>query len=220
VTQTLQTRLDAFKVSFESKAPPDKLAVMHRATADLRALGQADRAVRKGDRLPPFALPNQNGKIVRSEDLLASGPLVVSFFRGAWCPYCMIEIGALSEAAPRFAAVGATVIAITPQTEEASAAMVRDKSIGFDVLTDAGLAYSEALGLAFELPHDLRDVYRSFGIDVGRANGDGEWRLPMPTRLVVGRTGFIADATVDPDYTVRPDPADTIAVLRQLSAAA
>lgn len=220
MTQNLQARLDAFKASFEDRVPAETLAIMHRATADLRASGQADRAIGAGDRLPLFALPNQNGSIVRSNDLLAGGPLVISFFRGAWCPYCMIEMEALSNAAPRLKAAGATLVAITPQTVDASAAMVSDKRIGFDVLTDVGLVYAEALGLAYALPQDLRNVYSSFGIDVGRANGDGEWRLPIPARLVVAPSGLIIDAAIDPDYTVRPEPDDTLAIVERLNAVA
>lgn len=88
------------------------------------------------------------------------------------------------------------------------------------MLTDAGLGHAETLGLAFALPQDLRDIYSDFGIDVGRANGDGEWRLPLSARLVIAPSGFIVDAAVDPDYTVRPDPKDSLAALQQLTAAA
>lgn len=147
-------------------------------------------------------------------------PLVISFFRGAWCPYCMIELEALAAAAARIEETGATLVAITPQTVSRSEKMVSEKGITFDVLTDEGLRYAEKLGLAFDLPADLADIYRGFGIDVGAANGDGAWRLPMPARLVVLPNGVVAHAVTDPDYTVRPDPQETLAVLQQLGAEA
>src|SRR5271155_1799551 len=90
---SLQDQLDAFKADFEGrKAPPAAVAVMHRATEQLRSSGQASRAAQAGARAPGFALPDSAGSIVRSADLLAKGPLVITFYRGVWCPYCNMEL--------------------------------------------------------------------------------------------------------------------------------
>lgn len=216
----LQDQLDAFKRDFEAKAPKDKLAVMARVMDDLRRSGQLSRALKVGDLLPPFALPNQRGETVASADLLARGPLVVTVFRGAWCPFCMIELEALNAALPEIRARGAGFVAITPQTPDRSAEMAAQRGLAFDVLSDAGLVWSDAAGIAYAMPPDLQAVYRGFGVDLAASNGDASWRLPMPARLVVDRGGRIVDARIDPDYTVRPDPSETVAALDRAAAAA
>lgn len=221
MTETLQSKLDAFKAGFVSKVPADVLEVMGRATEELRASGQAARAVQPGAPLPAFSLPNQGGEIVRSEALLARGPLVLSYFRGAWCPYCMIELEALAAAAPAFAAEGASLVVVTPQSAGRSREMATAKGFAFDVLTDEGLAYAGQLGLVFELPAPVQAIYKGFGIDLPTHNGPAAgWRLPMPTRLVVGQDGRVRDAQIEADYTIRPDPMETLAVLRRSKAAA
>ena len=113
----LQDRLDAFKADFEGKkAPPEAVAVMHKATADLIASGQAERALSVGDRAPAFTLPDANGAAVSSTDLLSSGPLVVTFYRGVWCPYCNLDLQAIEATANEIRALGASLVAISPQS--------------------------------------------------------------------------------------------------------
>ena len=114
---SLQDKLDAFKADFEGKkAPPEVVAVMHKATADLIASGQAERTLKVGARAPTFALPNAHGELVRSADLLARGPLVLTFYRGVWCPYCNMDLQAIEAAAQEIRALGASLVAISPQT--------------------------------------------------------------------------------------------------------
>lgn len=215
----LQDKLDAFKAQFESKAPKAALDTMHQATADLAASGQAERAVPLGSKLPPFALPNQNGDEVRLQDLLGKGPLVVSFFRGGWCPYCNIEIEALGNATQAIREAGAELVVITPQKPERSQAMRAEKRLEFDMLSDLGLKYAEQLGLAFPLPTGVIELYKSFKLDLPGYNGDDTWRLPMPTRLVLDANGVIVERNVEADYTRRPDPAQTIDAIKRLNAA-
>ncbi len=216
----LQDQLDHFKADFTRKVPAPTLAIMNRATADLRASGILDHVIKVGENLPPFALPNQDGAIVQSADLLARGPLVISFFRGVWCPYCNIELKALQDAAASFRAAGAELVVIAPQLEDSAKQTHEDHGLTFDVLVDEGNRYAQRLGIVFTLPEDLRQVYRGFGVGLPQFNGDESWSLPMPTRLVVDQDGFVRDADIDPDYTIRPDPAETLAALRTLRAAA
>jgi len=117
---TLQDKLDAFKADFKAGkapyfAPPEIHPIMERATAELIASGQAERALKAGDKAPAFVLNDPDGKPVSSEELLARGPLVISFYRGVWCPYCNMEMQALQEALPSFEALGASLVAISPQ---------------------------------------------------------------------------------------------------------
>jgi peroxiredoxin len=218
---TLQNRLDAFKAEFQSGRPPynatpERIAIMQRATAELIASGQADRALRAGDRAPDFALADPDGKIVRLADLLADGPVVLTFYRGVWCPYCNMELQALQAALPAIAERGARIVAISPQTPVNSRKSVRQNTLTFPILSDAGGAVSHAFGLRFALPDYLVALYASFKNDLPAFNNDPSWTLPMPGRFVIGTDGVIAYAEVNPDYTKRPDPSELLPVLDRL----
>lgn len=213
---SLQEKLDAFKADFEGKAPKQAVEIMHRATTELIASGQAAQALKAGDVAPAFTLSEADGGSVASGDLLAHGPLVLSFYRGVWCPYCNIELGALQEAWPAIQAMGAQLVSISPQSLANGRKAKRDKKIDFPMLSDPHGKVADAFGLRFRLPDDLIELYRTFGVDLPTINEDPSWKLPMPARFVVGQDGIIAHAEVSPDYTRRPDPADLLPVLRQL----
>lgn len=222
---SLQDRLDAFKADFEGGKPPynaprEVIAIMHRATAELIASGQASRAKRAGDRAPEFVLSDPEGKPVRSADLLHEGPLVLSFYRGVWCPYCNMELQALQEALPTIKARGANLVAISPQTPANSRKSVRQNKLDFPILSDAGGELAAALGIRFALPPYLIELYKGFKNDLPTFNNDPSWTLPMPARYVIGTDGMIAYAEVNPDYTRRPDPAELLPVLDRLRASA
>ncbi|MEM6833825.1 MAG: peroxiredoxin-like family protein [Sphingomonadales bacterium] len=217
----LQDTLNAFKAEFEKKVPEEALAVMHGATRDLRNSGILNGAVKVGDRLPAFNLQDEAGETVSSSALLEKGPLVISFFRGAWCPYCMLELKALSDIAADVRAEGAEIVVISPQTPDKSKAMVEKEGLQLSILSDAGTDFAKQLGVSFVLPEPLREIYGKLGgFTLPEYNGDDSWRLPMPTRLIVGQDGVVKYAEVDADYTVRPEPADTLAALRGLQKAA
>lgn len=216
----LQDQLDAYKAEFVTRVPEDKQAVMRRATESLRTSGILDRTIKVGDRLPSFTLANQDGTVISSEDLLSRGPVVISFFRGVWCPYCNIELKSLEAWAEAFREAGAQLLTIAPQQAASARKTKAANDLSFDVLVDDGNTFAQSLGLVFSLPEDLRAVYRGFGIVLPDHNGDESWTLPMPARLVVDRTGVVVYADINPDYTVRPDPSETLAAVRQLKAAA
>lgn len=214
---SLQDQLDAFKAVFEgTKVPPAAVAVMHKATAELVASGQADRALKLGGRAPSFALSDADGNLVSSEQLLANGPLVIIFYRGGWCPYCKMDLKAIEEVAADLRARGATVVAISPQTAANSRKSQRDLRLSFDILSDEGGEIADAFGLRFRLPEDLIPVYKSLGVDLPSINGEPSWTLPMPARYVVASDGVIAYAEVNPDYTRRPDPSELFPTLDSL----
>lgn len=214
----LQDKLDAFKADFKAgkppyHAPPEIHPIMARATAELIASGQASRAVKAGERAPAFALLDQEGNTVSSAARLAQGPLIVSFYRGVWCPYCNIELQALNEALPRFQALGANVVAISPQTAVNSRKSVRTNALGFPVLSDVGNDVAAAFGLRFALPDYLVDLYKTLKNDLPAFNGDPSWTLPMPARYVIGQDGTVLYSEINPDYTRRPDPSEILPVL-------
>ena len=215
----LQARLDALKANFEKNlAPPEVVAAIHRALDDLAASGAADRALKAGDRAPSFALPDPDGKIVSSDDLLARGPLVLTFYRGAWCPYCSLDLQALEEARMEIEARGATLVAISPQTAANSRKARTQNKLGFLILGDKGGALSEKFGLRWAFPDYLREIHKKLGVDLAVFNGDDSWTLPMPARYVIAPDGTIAYAEVNPDYTRRPEPSEVFPVLEALKA--
>jgi peroxiredoxin len=220
---SLQDRLDAFKADLESGKLPFKptvqqLDAMHRATAELIASGQAQRALKAGDKAPDFVLNDADGKPVSSRDLLTKGPLVLSFYRGVWCPYCNMELQALQAELPAIEARGATLVAISPQTPPNSRRSQRDNKLGFAILNDAKAEVANAFGIRFALPDYLVEVYKSFKNDLPLINDDPSWVLPMPARYVIGTDGVIAYAEINPDYTQRPDPSELLPVLDRMRA--
>ena len=217
-TMSLQDKLDAFRADFEgNKAPPQVVAVMRKATADLIASGQAEGALKPGMRAPEFALPDAHGVVVRSADMLKKGPLVLTFYRGVWCPYCNMDLQAIEEAAKGIRALGASLVAISPQIAPNLRKSERENALSFPILSDHGNALAHEFGLRFRLPDDLIQVYKGFGNDLTIGNGEGSWTLPMPARYVIRADGIIAYAEVNADYTRRPDPSELLPVLRRLS---
>ncbi|OWT68107.1 MULTISPECIES: peroxiredoxin-like family protein [unclassified Achromobacter] len=221
---SLQDKLDAFKADFEAGKPPYSvpypvIETMHRATAELIASGAAQRALKAGDQAPAFTLDDPNGEPVSSADLLRQGPLVLTFYRGVWCPYCNMELQALQAALPAIhAAGGANVVAISPQVAANSRKSVRQNALEFPILSDTHNDVAAAFGLRFEMQDYLIELYRSLKNDLPAFNGDPSWTLPMPARYVIAPDSTIVYAEVNPDYTRRPDPSEMLPAIRRAAA--
>jgi peroxiredoxin len=219
---SLPEKLAAFRANFEAGGAPYHAPnwvheLMHRATAELIASGAAERALKAGDRAPEFTLKDADGRDMSSRELLAKGPLVVTFYRGIWCPYCNLDLQALQAALPAVTEHGAQLVAISPQTQSNSRKSQRDNKVTFPILSDPGNEVAARFGLRFALPDYLVELYRdTFKNDLTRINGDPSWTLPMPARYVLGTDGVIAYAEVNPDYTQRPDPEELLPVLTKM----
>ena len=221
---SLQDKLDAFRNNFEAGGPPYHVPAsihepMHRATAELIASGLASRARKVGDQAPAFVLADAEGHSVSSADLLKQGPVVVTFYRGVWCPYCNMDLQALQEALPEIEKHGARLVAISPQTAANSRRSQRENKLGFPILSDPHNDVAASFGLRFALPDYLVDLYKNtFKNNLELVNGDDSWTLPMPARFIIGQDGVIRYAEVNPDYTRRPDPSELLPVLDALDA--
>ena len=213
---TLHANIAELKAQIEQKLPAATRAIMDRATEDLKNSDILNGAVKIGDTLPSFTLPNQDGTPINLERLLEKGPLVLSVFRGAWCPYCVLELEALEREAQNFRDAGAEILIVSPQHQAASAKLKSEKGLSFDIVSDLGNQYTNTLGLPFSLPDDLRKVYAGIGIDLTDFNGNDAWALPMPARLIIGTDGTVNYADINADYTMRPEPAETLTVLKSL----
>ncbi len=221
---SLQDKLDAFRANFEAGGPPYNAPSwihepMHRATDELIASGAAAKALKPGDTAPGFTLNDPAGNPVAAADLLQHGPLIVTFYRGVWCPYCNMDLQAIEEALPGLRERGAELVAISPQTAPNSRRSQRENKLSFPILSDPGNAVAAQFGLRFTLPDYLADLYKNtFKNDLAVVNGEPSWTLPMPARFVIAQDGTVAYAEVNPDYTRRPDPSALIAVLDRLAA--
>jgi peroxiredoxin len=218
---TLQDRLNAIKADFEAGKFPLRptaadLQSMSRATAELIAGGQAQRAVQAGDRAPDFVLSDPDGNPISSRELLAKGPLVVSFYRGVWCPYCNLDLQALDATLLEITVRGASLVAISPQTAPNSRKSQRDNKLRFPILSDVRSEIASRFGIRFALPDYLMETYKGFKNDLPSFNNDPAWVLPMPARFIIGTDGVVAYAEVNPDYTRRPDSAELLPVLDRL----
>lgn len=207
--EQLQARLDKSR----KQVDPGKRAIMDRATADLAASDLIANALQKGAKLPNFTLSNAQGQEVHSEALLKQGPLVISFYRGGWCPYCNLELRALQAILPEIQAKGGQLVAITPETPDNSLSTQEKNELTFEVLTDTHNEYARQLGLVFQLPEDLKEVYHSFRIDLVKSHGDERYELPLAATYVVKPSGEVSYAFLDADYTNRAEPKEILAVL-------
>src|SRR6201981_2981881 len=220
---SLQAKLDAFKADYEAGKPPynvpySVIKTMHRATAELIESGAARRAKKAGDLAPSFSLKDPEGNLVNSSDLLKRGPLVLSFYRGVWCPYCNMELQALEAAKPEFDRYGASLVAISPQTAPNSRKSVRQNKLSFPILSDVKGKIGAAFGLRFDLHDYLVELSKQLKNDLPTFNDGPSWTLPMPARYVIGQDGAILYSEVNPDYTHRPEPEDMLRVLQRAPA--
>jgi peroxiredoxin len=208
----LQDQLDAITANTRSLVQPERLAVSERAVEELFASGIEERILPVGAQAPEFALKDANGKVVRSADLLALGPLVIKFFRGRWCPYCMTELQAWRDLYGRLRERGGLLVAVSAQLERQSDFMVGQHELPFPVLTDPGCAVAEKFGLAYTVLDYQRDYYLSILVNLPFVNGDSSWRLPLPATYVIARDGRVVFAQAHADFRVRPEPEEALAM--------
>lgn len=213
---TLATQLQGVTAHVKSQAPAEVVATMEAGIALLNASGQVGKALKAGERFPAFALPNATGQSINSRDLLAQGALVVSFYRGTWCPYCNLELAALQAQLADFRAAGAQLVAISPQTPDHSMTMAQKHALQYPVLSDTGNALARQLGIVFTLPENLRPIYQAFGIDLHAHNGDTSFELPVPATYVVSGEGLIVRSWINADYRERVEPSEVLATVQSL----
>ncbi len=209
----LQDQLDEITSNTRNLVQAERLAVGERAVEELFATGIEERILPVGATAPEFALKDSSGKVVRSADLLSVGPLVIKFFRGRWCPYCMTELETWRDLYGRIREHGAVMVAIGPQIQRQSDFMATQHGLPFPVLTDANNLFAEQFGLVYTVPEYHRDYYLSILVNIPFVNGEKSWRLPLPATYVVGKDRTILFAEAHADFRVRPEPEDVLAAL-------
>ena len=209
----LQLQLDALTAKLRAMVPAERLAVVDLAAEELIHSGLVDRALKAGDHGPSFELPDGDGMLWRSEHLLRSGPLAIVFYRGRWCAYCNAQLSALQEIHPKLAAAGASLVAISPQTQKHSY-MTRDMhKLRFPVLSDQGNQVARRFGLVYRLSPELQTMYESIMTKLPGYNGDQSWELPLAATYIVQSDGKISWSRIDADWRKRPEPGELLEVV-------
>ncbi|NJL90182.1 MAG: AhpC/TSA family protein [Coleofasciculaceae cyanobacterium SM2_1_6] len=197
--------------------PPEQLAQINQEIENLRLSGLIQKSLQVNDQSPDFTLVNAaTEELVQLEQVRQTGAVVLSFFRGAWCPYCSLELIAMEEILPTILNLKATLLSISPEISRRSRAAAREKNFSHPILVDNGNQVARQFGIVHQVEKVLREIYHNFGVSLPLFNGDETYELPVPATFIIDRQGVIAYRFVDPDYTKRVDPVEIITVLRQL----
>jgi peroxiredoxin len=195
---------------------PDISAAYDELVARLDALDRGEIGPKPGDLMPPFMLPDQAGNLVRLDELRQTGPVVVSFNRGHWCPYCRLELRSLAAHHDRIRALGASVVSIMPDGAQFTADYARVNDLPFPVLSDMDLGYSLSLGLIFWVGSEVQRLYREVGVTLERYQGNDGYFLPMAAKFVVGQDGRVKARRVNIEFRERMEPDELIGLLERL----
>jgi peroxiredoxin len=212
----LADNIKSFQNELIPTIPENTLNTLMSELQTLIATGIAEKSINKDQTFPAFNLPNADNKLRSLDNFISSGPLVVSFYRGAWCPDCNLEINALQNSLPDIIAAGGQLVAISPQTPDKSIDQVSASQLTFEVLSDAGNKLAKDCGLVFTLPETLRPIYEAWQIDIPGHNGDNSFDLPIPATYIIDTDGIIRYAFADMDYTKRLEPNIIIEQLKSL----
>ena len=213
----LEQELAAFKAEFARTAPTGRAALYEAKIEELRAEFASESAIGVNDTAPDFALPNAAAKSVVLKDLLRSGPVVLTFYRGGWCPYCNIQLRAYQGVLPEITGLGGRLVAISPQLPDNSLDTVNRNALTFDVLSDVGNKVARQYGLVYALPEEIRSALRSNNKPLPSINGDESWELPVPATFVVASDQHVALAHIEVDYRKRLEPEALLTCLKSLS---
>ncbi len=220
MTETLTDQLAEHRTNWRARVPAERQAVMDQHVAHLAASGIARAAKQVGDRAPAVRLRDQSGRDFDIETLLAKGPVIVTFYRGGWCPFCNLELKAYQAVLPRIASAGASLVAISPEKPDDSLATAGKNALSFPVLSDIGQLVGKAFGVVYAFTDEVRSVYDGFKLDIPEKNGaPDDWSLPLSATYVIGQDGVILFADTRVDYRERTDPLEVLQILERRTAA-
>ncbi len=212
---TLAESINQFMQGMAGKVPKELMETVGGEIHKLAESGIAAKALQAGAKAPNFSLPNSQGQSVNLSDLLHKGPVVLVFYRGSWCPFCNLQLRAYQKALPEIEKLGATLVAISPQTPDNSLTIIEKAELTFTVLSDQGNQTGKQYGLVYKLSEALQSAQKAFGSDITKFNGDSSWELPMPGLFIIDKTGVIRFAAADPNWMNRVEPS---VILEQLKA--
>jgi peroxiredoxin len=218
---SLKEQLADYRAGWYRRVPPERQAIMQRHIDQLRRGAIAHTMLKVGDRAPAIVLKNAKGETIDVSMLLKKGPVIVTFYRGGWCPYCNLELKAYQEILPEIAAASASLVAISPENPDDTLSTAEKNALAFEVLSDVGQKVGRAFGLVYEFSDELKTAYHGFNLDIPARNGTpGEWALPVSATYVIDRDSVIVYAYTDPDYRDRADPRDVLKAVTTRNAVA
>jgi len=212
----LQEQIDRFVALGAEYVPEEMARQVNSHIEQLVESGVAACALKEDEQAPDFTLSDALGQAVTLSQLLTQGPVILIFYRGEWCPYCNLELRAYQKALPQFQELGATLVAISPQTPDHSLSTKEKHELAFVVLSDMGNGVAREYGLAFTLDEAGRALHAQMGADLPAYNGDDSWELPVTGTFLVDQSRTVRLASVDPNFFHRLDPSVVIARLKEL----
>ncbi len=195
---------------------PDVAKILDEDTEARMQEGIGGDAIQIGQPVPVFTLPDQLNRDVNSSELIKEGPVVISFYRGSWCPYCSLELHALQASLDDIVARGANLVAISPQLPDESLNTAEKYELKFPVLSDVGNKVARQFGLVFTLSEHIRPIYKSAGVDLPASNGTDTFELPVPGTFIINKQGVISAEFVNADYKQRMDPNEILKELDKI----
>jgi len=213
---SLENQLTEVRNQSAQNIPADILKKMVDATDALKAQALEQFAPKVGETLADFSLQNQVGETITLSEHVKNGPVVITFYRGGWCPYCNLELKAYQSVLPDIQAAGGSLLAITPERPDASLTTIEKNALDFTVLSDIGAAYAKSLGIVFTLPEEIKPIYSQFGINIEQHNGEAQFDLPLAATFVVDQNRTVIFADVNADYTQRAEPTAVVAHLAKM----
>jgi peroxiredoxin len=213
--ETLKDQLDAKREAFLKAAPPDKAKSYQDGIDTVAASGITEKALKVGDTAPDFALKTPEGRPVRLSELLKTGPVILTWYRGGWCPYCNMTLIALQQALPEIKAAGATLVALNPELASYTAETAGKNHLDFDVVSDPGNAVARRYGIVFKMTPEVAAAMRK-GAATNVRNGDDSDELPLSASYVIAQDGKITYAFLDADYRNRAEPSRLVKEVQAL----
>jgi len=211
----LQDELEAMTKHGKEVLPKEVIEAFEQSIRELRESGAA-KGLTVGAKAPDFTLGNQTGNSVTLSEEIAKGPVILTFFRGEWCPFCNLELKAYQRMMDNIHEAGARLLAVSPLLPDHSLTIQEKNALSFHVLSDLRNRVAEKYRLKFKLPDDLQEMYRSLGFALDHYNGDDSWELPVPATYIIDKQGMIRFVSVDPDYKTRTEPREVLNLLRSL----
>ena len=213
--ESLSQQLAALKAQSVQKKSPERISIENRAETELKAQQLPQKGLKVGDRFPDFELPNAFGENVSLKDFLRKGSLVINFYRGNWCPYCNLELRALHRAMEDIQQCGANLLAISPETPDKGQQTIAKHELQFEVLSDTQNSLAKQIGIAYEIPDYLMNVYEKFGLNLKKHNASDKNEIPIPATYVVDKNGIVQYAFMNEDYTVRAEISEIIEAAKE-----
>lgn len=216
-TMNLTLELQSFLTEFAMRVPLPRQRTIDRSVRALAASGLVEKAIHEGQAAPRFELPDAQGRLVRLDDALADGPVVLLFFRGVWCPFCNLTLRAYQERLPEIGRYGARLIGVSPQSAGKLQRTAERNRLQYPLLSDRGCEVAASYGLAFTVDDELQGLYSKVGHPLPDYNASADWMLPIPATYLLARDGRVELAYINADFRSRLDPDKLLPRLAALS---